>query len=568
MSRKKNGWRLILKKGRSTGAKRLVKGLEKAGAEVIFAYPGGANLPIYEAIGRSSVKTVLARHEQGAAHMADGYARAGGRPGFCMATSGPGATNLVTGIATAYMDSSPVVAITGQVSRNMIGNDAFQEVDITGITIPITKHNYLVQNPEEVGPMLEEGIYLATTGRKGPVLLDIPKDVQQAEFSSSDEKSKTLEGYSPTIKGHTGQVKRAAALIDEARRPVIISGGGIFLSDAFAQLKAFIEKTSIPTVHTLMGKSAFDNGHPLNLGLFGYHGRFAANKAVSEADLIVAIGTRFGDRSTGPLATFASEARIVHIDIDPAEIGKNVPAYLPIVGDVADILPRLTELVKPGEKGEWLGSLTEAAAAHPLPSGKGRFTTPAILDLTRKAHPDPILVTDVGRHQIYAAQYYPVSGGRNFITSGGLGTMGFGLPAAIGAKLARPDRDVVLISGDGSFMMNIQELATAGDLGISLTAVVIHDHKLGMIGQLQDSFYAGGFDASHIGGTISFTAMAEACGCRGFRVTNGEELRDALDQAGSVPGLKLIECMVNDEEHVYPMVTGGKLTDLFEGDAI
>jgi acetolactate synthase-1/2/3 large subunit len=556
-----------VKKGKSTGAKRLVKGLEAAGAELIFAIPGGANLPIYEALARSSIQTILARHEQGAAHMADGYARAGGRPGFCMATSGPGATNLVTGMATAYMDSSPVIAITGQVSRNMIGNDAFQEVDITGITIPITKHNYLIQQPEEILPALEEAIYLATTGRKGPVLLDITKDSQQAELSIENEVRKPLEGYAPTVQGHAGQIKRAAALISEAKKPVVIAGGGVALSDAFAPLADFVQKLQVPVVHSLMGKAAFDNRHPLNFGLFGYHGRWAANKAVSEADLIIAVGTRFGDRSTGPLAAFAPEARIVHIDIDPAEIGKNVTTYLPIVGDVADVLPRLTALVEASSPREWATQLAAAAKDHPLTSGEGKFATPAILKTLQDYHPDPILVTDVGRHQIFACLHFPVSGGRNFISSGGLGTMGFGLPAAIGAKLARPDRDVLLISGDGSFIMNIQELACAGNLGTDLTAVVIHDHRLGMISQLQDSFYGARFDASHISGSINYAAAAQAFGCHGLRVSDLGGLKAALEQARTLPGLKVIECMVENEEHVYPMVTGAKLTDLEEGGA-
>lgn len=564
-----------MKKGRSTGARRLVKGLEEAGAEYLFAYPGGANLPVYEALAHSSVIPVLARHEQGAAHMADGYARASGRPGFCMATSGPGATNLVTGIATAYMDSSPVVAITGQVSSGLIGNDAFQEVDITGITIPITKHNYLVQRPEEIYPTVKEAVYLATTGRRGPVLVDVTKDAQQAELAVSAESERRLEGYAPTVKGHAGQIKRAAAMIREARRPVVVAGGGVALAGAFAPLAALVDAAQAPLVYTLMGKAAFDNDDRRNLGLFGYHGRWAANKAVSEADLVIAVGARFGDRSTGRPEAFAASARIIHVDIDPAEIGKNVDAYLPIVGDVADVLPRLVALLEgtesPGEdepraaRERWMATLKEAEDAHPLPSGNGRFCTPAILEALRRAHPDPILATDVGRHQIYACQYFPLKAGRNFISSGGLGTMGFGLPAAMGAKLARPERDVVLVSGDGSFIMNIQELACAGALGLDLTVVVIHDGRLGMISQLQDAFYGTRFDASRIGGRTSFAAAAEAFGCRGFRVDDADGLERALAEAKALGGAKVIECMVRDEEHVYPMVTGTTLTDIAEG---
>lgn len=554
-----------MKKGRTSGAKRLVRSLEQGGIELIFAYPGGANLPIYEALGRSSIRAVLARHEQGAAHMADGYARAGGRVGCCMATSGPGATNLVTGIATAYMDSSSILAVCGQVPRGMIGNDAFQEVDITGITIPISKHNYLVQRVEELGPVCDEAIFLASSGRKGPVLIDIPKDLQQEEYSIRNERALQLEGYSPTIEGHAGQIKRAAALIEEAHSPLIIAGGGIFQAGAFEEFSSFVERAEVPVVYTLMGKSAFDNEHRLNFGLFGYHGRYAANKAVCEADLIIAVGSRFGDRSTGPLKSFASGAKIIHIDIDPAEIGKNVPSYLPIVGDIADILPRLTVLLDKREERSFTADLHKTAVEHPLPREDGKFSTPKIIDCLREYHPDPVLLTDVGRHQIYAAQYYPVKGGRNFITSGGLGTMGFGLPAAIGAKLALPERDILLISGDGSFQMNMQELICAGELGIDLTAVIIHDRKLGMISQLQDAFYSSGFDVSQLGGNVDFSALARSVSCTGYRVSGEGELRSALEAAKTVSGPKVIECMVEDEDHVYPMLTGERLTDLLEG---
>ncbi|HDQ13335.1 MAG TPA: acetolactate synthase, large subunit, biosynthetic type, partial [Sediminispirochaeta sp.] len=361
-----------MKKGKSTGAKALVKTLGKNGAEIIFGYPGGANLPIYGALKHSSIRHVQARHEQGAAHMADGYARVSGKPGLCMATSGPGATNLVTGIATAYMDSSPVIAITGQVPRSMIGNDAFQEVDITGISIPITKHDYLVQSAGEIAPTVEEAFYLADSGRKGPVLIDIPKDVQNEEFPFDSEKRRNLEGYRPTVKGHPGQIKRAAALLKEAKKPVIIAGGGVVLSSGFEPLRTLVDNSRIPVVYSLMGKSALDNDHPLNLGLFGYHGRKVANAAVSEADLILAVGTRFGDRSTGPLNSFARNAQIIHIDVDPAEIGKNVPAYLPIVGDISDILPRLCELVdRDGQdRDRWLRHLGEIQAAANERSGE------------------------------------------------------------------------------------------------------------------------------------------------------------------------------------------------------
>lgn len=567
-----------MKKGKSTGAKALVKALEKAGTEIIFGYPGGANLPIYEALQRSDIHHVQARHEQGAAHMADGYARASGKTGVCLATSGPGATNLVTGIATAYMDSSPIVALTGQVSRTMIGNDAFQEVDITGITMPITKHNYLIQSAPQVAPTIEEAFFLAGSGRRGPIVVDIPKDVQTDEFANQHEKRRVLEGYNPTTKGHPGQIKRAAAELREAERPVVITGGGVISSNAYANIAEFVDTLHIPVVHTLMGKAAFDNRNPLNLGLFGYHGSRAANTAVSKADLILAIGTRFGDRSTGPLATFAREAKIIHIDVDPAEIGKNVQAYLPIVGDIADVLPRLTALLADTAAShaphrEWaafLGEQKHNNNGHNRPaeamSGQ-KLTTPTALAAAAAAFADARLVTDVGRHQIYAAQYFPVAAGRNFITSGGLGTMGFGLPAAIGAALAEPSKPVVLVTGDGSFLMNIQELVTAAEAEINLTVLVMNDSRLGMIQQLQDGFYSSRFDVSRFARDIHFDRLAADLGCRGDRAETVAEIHQATLSAAQHTGVTVIDCKVGEEGHVYPMVTGRNLLELTEGEA-
>ena len=561
-----------MKKGKSTGAKALVRALENAGTEIIFGYPGGANLPIYEALQRSSIRHIQTRHEQGAAHMADGYARASGRTGVCMATSGPGATNLVTGIATAYMDSTPVVAITGQVSRTMIGNDAFQEVDITGITIPITKHNYLIQSAPQVAPTIEEAFFLAGSGRRSPVVVDIPKDVQTDEFANEHEKRRVLEGYNPTTKGHPGQIKRAAAMLKEAERPIIITGGGVISSNAYEDVAAFVETLKIPVVHTLMGKSAFDNHNPLNLGLFGYHGSRAANTAVSKTDLIVAIGTRFGDRSTGPLASFARNTKIIHIDVDPAEIGKNVPAYLPIVGDIADVLPRLTALLSSTgtPKNIWTAGLLEQKEksfdGHKRGSETPNLSTPLALKAVSEAFPDALLVTDVGRHQIYAAQLFPVKAGRNFITSGGLGTMGFGLPAAIGAALACPEKQVVLVTGDGSFLMNIQELVTAAEAGINLTVLVMNDSRLGMIQQLQDGFYKSRFDVSKFSQELHFDRLAADLGCRGARAETESEIKHAASAAASAEGVTVIDCKIGEESHVYPMVTGRNLLELTEGE--
>ena len=521
-----------MKKGKMTGAKALVKTLEKMGVEVIFGYPGGANLPIYKALKSSSIRHVLAHHEQGAAHMADGYARVSGKAGVCLATSGPGATNLVTGIATAYMDSSPIIAITGQVPSSIIGNDAFQEVDTTGITIPITKHNYLVQRASEISNTVEEAFYLATTGRKGPVLIDIPKDVQKEEFSAGIEKKFQLEGYSPTLSGHPGQIKKAAAMLNSAKKPLIIAGGGIFLSDAFDELKDFIEASEIPMIHTLMGKSAFENRHPLNFGMFGYHGTVAANTAVTETDCILAVGTRFGDRSTWSLSTFAPNAKLIHVDIDPAEISKNVGAVLPIVGDAKNILPKLTAGIKKNDYTQWIKHLRKVAEDHPLRSEDSRkLSVPSVLKMVEEIIPDHILVTDVGRHQMFAALYSKVKAGRNFVTSGGLGTMGFGLPAALGAKVGRPDDTVVLVAGDGSFTMTCQEIATAAASKIPVIALVMNDASLGMIKQLQDEFYDKSFDASMFDTFIRFDTLAESLGGKGFRVESREELKSALEES-------------------------------------
>ena len=550
-----------MKKGKMTGAKALVKTLERMGVEVIFGYPGGANLPIYKALRGSSIRHILAHHEQGAAHMADGYARVTGKIGVCLATSGPGATNLVTGIATAYMDSSPIIAITGQVPSTMIGNDAFQEVDTTGITIPITKHNYLVQKASEISHIIEEAFYLASTGRRGPVLVDIPKDIQNEEFSLSSEKKYQLEGYNPTISGHPGQIKKAVNMLNSAEKPLVIAGGGIFLSEAFDELKEFIETSGIPLVHTLMGKSAFSNNHPLNFGMFGYHGKVAANTAVTESDCILAVGTRFGDRSTWSLSTFAPNSKLIHIDIDPAEISKNVEAILPIVGDAKNILPKLASGIKKQNHSSWINHLNKIADKHPLRSEGRGLSVPGVLKQVDEIIPDHILVTDVGRHQMFAALYSNVSAGRNFVTSGGLGTMGFGLPAALGAKVGRPEDTVVMVAGDGSFTMTCQEIATAAASDIPVVALVMNDSSLGMIKQLQDEFYDKSFDASMFDTFIRFDLLAESLGGKGYRVETKEDLKTVLEESKRNGGITVIDCIIKEDAHVYPMVTGDNLLD-------
>jgi acetolactate synthase-1/2/3 large subunit len=551
-------------KAKLSGAKALVRTLESLGVEIIFGYPGGATLPIYDELAKSSIRHVLARHEQGAAHMADGYARATGKTGVCMATSGPGATNLVTGLANAYMDSSPLVAITGQVPRPMIGNDAFQEVDITGITIPITKHNYLLQEAAEVPHSVQEAFFLASTGRKGPVLLDIPRAVQMEIFAPHQAKYPPLEGYRPTVEGHPGQIKRAVSLLKSAEKPVIIAGGGISLAAAREILVRLVDKTEVPVVYTLMGKASIPNSHPLCFGLMGYHGRVEANHAISHADVILALGTRFGDRSTGPISTFAKQAKIIHVDIDPAEISKNVPSYLPIVGDAAQILEQLAALAPAAKHGPWLEELRQVAGQHPLRGKATGVSIPNILRILRDLEDDPIIVTDVGRHQIFTAHYFPVDSGRSFITSGGLGTMGFGTPAAIGAKVGQPDRVVIDISGDGSFMMTCQEVASAVTEEIPVVILVMNDYCLGMIKQLQDAFYGKRHESCRFGRNVDFARLAESMGAAGFRLSDEAEIAPVLKKALAAGRTAVVDCVLDDPANVYPMVTGSSLLEYVE----
>ncbi len=553
-----------MRKGKLTGARALLKALEAQGVEVIFGYPGGANLPIYDELARSPIRHVLVRHEQGAAHMADGYARATGRIGVCLATSGPGATNLVTGLANAFMDSSPLVAITGQVPRTMIGNDAFQEVDITGITIPITKHNYLVQEPYELPHVVEEAFYLAGSGRPGPVLIDVPRDVQLEEFAPQQAKFPQLEGYKPTLEGHPGQIKRAASLLKAAQRPLVVAGGGVFRSDAVQALRLLVEKADIPVAHTLMGKASFPNSNPLCLGLLGYHGCVAANTAVLEADVILAVGTRFGDRSTGPLGTFARQARIIHVDIDPAEISKNVPAFLPIVGDAKGILEQLAGLLPAAQRGDWRRRLEEVAAAHPLKGKLKGVSIPNVLRLLRSLVSDPLLVTDVGRHQIFAAHYFPIDSERSFISAGGLGAMGFGLPAAMGAKVGNPGRAVIAVCGDGSFLMSCHELAAAVAENIPVVALVMNDYCLGMVKQLQDAFYGKRYEACRFGRNVDFARLAESMGAFGARVETEDQIGPALQAALAAGRPAVVDFVLEEPANVYPMVTGSSLLEYVE----
>lgn len=551
-----------------SGAQILLECLKKEGVTHIFGYPGGAVLPIYDAIfDCQDIEHVLVRHEQGAAHMADGYARASGKVGVCLATSGPGATNLVTGIATAYMDSIPIVAITGQVRTAAIGKDAFQEADITGITMPITKHNFLVKRVEDLAEAVAEAFYIARTGRPGPTLVDIPIDVSKAvtEFDPDDyPRYVSIPSYKP-IGPHTRvpemQLRKAAQLIAEAERPVLYVGGGAVASGAQAEVTALAEKTNILVTTTLMGKGAIDETHPLCIGMLGMHGTAYANHAVNNADLLIAIGARFDDRVTGNVDKFAVGARIIHIDIDPAEIGKVKTPDVPIVGDVKTVLTELLRHVKPRPWSAWNDTIMQWKKMFPLvyPNDGKLYAEYIIEQLNVLFDYDAIMTTDVGQHQMWAAQYFKCRRPRQWITSGGLGTMGFGLPAAIGAQFAFPNKRVVCLSGDGSFQMCTQELMTASVYRLPIITVVVNNKSLGMVRQWQEMFYSERYSAVDLEASPDLVKLAEAYGGVGMRVTNKEELLPALEKAKAVTDRPVvIDCVIPTSENVYPMIPSGQ----------
>ncbi|MDI9457508.1 MAG: biosynthetic-type acetolactate synthase large subunit [Dethiobacteria bacterium] len=542
---------------KQSGAQILIKCLEEEKVRAIFGYPGGAVLDIYDALYDSSLKHFLVRHEQGAAHAADGYARATGKPGVCLATSGPGATNLVTGLANAYMDSIPMVAFTGQVATHMIGRDSFQEADIYGITLPITKHNFLVKDVKELPRVVKESFHLATTGRPGPVLIDLPKDVCQEKTDLKYPKVSQLRGYRPVLDGHPEKISEAAAAITGARRPVICAGGGAISSGSSEVLRQLAELCAIPVTTTLMGKGVFPENHLLSLGMLGMHGTKYANYAVNECDLLITIGARFSDRVTVRADAFAPKARIIHIDIDPAEIGKNVRVDIPIVGDVKRVLEQLCQVVQARtETEEWSAKIREWKDKYPLRyhhNGKikPQFVIEQIYEVTGG---NAIIATEVGQNQMWAAQFYTFTKPRTFISSGGLGTMGFGLPAAIGAQIGKPGETVFNIAGDGSIQMNIQELATAADYKLPLKVAILNNNYLGMVRQWQDIFYKGRLAYSDISGP-DYVKLAEAYGAVGMQVTRPEDVRRALQEAMQVEDRPvLIDFVVDRKENVFPMI--------------
>ncbi len=550
--------------GKRTGAEILWETLAREGVDVVFGYPGGAIMPAYDAMLKSSVRHVLVRHEQGAAHMADGYARASGRVGVCIATSGPGATNLVTGIATAMLDSIPMVCVTGQVASHYIGSDAFQETDITGVTLPITKHNYLVTRVEDIAPMLRQAFYVARSGRPGPVLVDITKDAQQASTQFVwDGSPVRLPGYRPEHRPGPEEIQRAADLINGAERPLVFCGHGIIASGASNLLLEFVEKTGMPVASTLLGLGGFPATHPLCLGMMGMHGEAWVNTAIQEADLILALGMRFDDRVTGHLATYAKRAKKIHCELDPAEINKNVRVDVPLIGDVAETLRALFPMVAARGRKAWVQKIHELKGdsavrdIQTMPNTPGHLYAAHVMhDLWRITEGKALVVTDVGQHQMWEAQYYKHDIPRNLITSGGLGTMGFALPAAIGAKFARPKEEVWVVVGDGGFQMTAAELSTCAQEGIKVHVAVINNGYLGMVRQWQQFFYGGRYAATPLRGP-DFVKLAEAHGLLGLRVTERDQIESVVAAARAAEGTVVIDFRVEQEDSVYPMVAAG-----------
>jgi acetolactate synthase-1/2/3 large subunit len=555
------------------GAEAIVKALEKEGVEVIFGIPGGVSIPLYDVLYDSKkIRHILVRHEQGAAHAAEGYARVSGKAGVCHATSGPGATNLTTGIVNAYMDSYPIVALTGQVATPFLGKDAFQETDPVGITMPATKHNFQLRSVEEIPDVFKKAFLIASTGRPGPVLIDMPKDIQEKEGNVKFPKTVDLPGYKPTLKGNPKQIKKAIDMLLGAERPMILAGGGIIIAGAQKELLKLAETLMAPVATSLMGKGGFPEAHPLSLGVIGMHGRKAGNYAVNDADVILAIGCRFSDRTTAMVSCFAPEAKIIHADIDPAEIGKNVRVNLPIVGDAKNVLRDMLKIVKVKAKKAKASEWTKKIAKYkkefapemdfndmPLKPQK------IIKEIMTVLKADDIVVTEVGQCQMWAMHYLERSKPRTFISSGGLGTMGFGFPAAMGAKVAAPEKNVIDIAGDGSFLMNSQELATVVTEDIPVVAAVFNNRYLGMVRQWQELFYDRRYSAVDLGTSPDFVKLAEAYGAKGIRVEKPKDIAPAVKEAFKSGNTTVIDFKVNHEENIFPMVPPGKcLKDIIE----
>jgi len=558
---------------RLSGAQIFVDCLQQEGVKTIFGFPGGAVLNLYDALYDSNTQHILVRHEQGAVHAADGYARASGNVGVCLVTSGPGATNTVTGLATAYMDSVPVIVFSGQVPTMLIGNDAFQEADMLGITRSCTKHNYLVKDVKDLARIIREAFHIARTGRPGPVLVDIPKDVTSAVIPYTPCRTIELAGYRPNLEGHPGQIERALDLIVKARRPVLFAGGGVILSEASPELKRLAERFQLPVTMTLMGLGAFPGDHPLSLGMLGMHGTCAANLAISSADLVIAMGARFDDRVTGRIDAFAKEAKIIHVDIDPTSISKNVVVDIPIVGDAKRVLQQIFQALrkpkyrtaKNPQRTDWLGQIEKWKQERPMAynmsgSLKPQYVVEKIYELTRG---EALITTEVGQNQMWAVQFYRFNRPRTLFTSGGLGTMGYGLPAAIGVQIARPESLVFDIAGDGSIQMNIQELATAVQYRLPVKVAILNNGYLGMVRQWQELFYGKRYSCSDMSAQPDFVKLAEAYGAVGLRATRTEEVVPVLKEAIRTPKPVLIDFRIDREENVYPIVpAGAPLTEM------
>ena len=559
----KQGGRQFMK---LTGAQLVCESLIKEGVDTIFGLPGGAILPLYQTLPEySELRHILVRHEQGAAHAADGYARVTGKAGVAWATSGPGATNLITGIATAQMDSVPMVVITGQVSRASIGSDAFQETDTTGISLPVTKHNYLVMDAADIPRIIKEAFHLATTGRPSPVLVDIPKDVFTEEVEYPDgflyPESINLPGYKPSLSGNTAQIKRAAKLINQSKKPVILAGHGIIFSGAYKELKGLAEKAQIPVITTLLGISSFPEDHVLSVGMPGMHGVAYASLAIEDADLLIALGMRFDDRITGKPSEFAKTSRKIHVDIDPSEIGKNVPVDVPVVGDVKNVLDKMIEYVESNTHVEWIQHIEKLKSDHPslqIRDTDKLLPQYIIHELSEATKGKAIMVTGVGQHQMWAAQHYMYTEPRSWITSGGSGAMGYEVPGAMGAQVGNPTRIVWSIAGDGGFQMTMSELATLVENNIPVKFAIINNNVLGMVRQWQEFFYNKSYVATTYTHNPDFVKLAEAFGMLGIRVTSKNQVKSSIEEAMAYDGPALIDFVVEEEENVYPMIPAGQ----------